>query len=279
MISARAYGVLSYLQDSQSKISAEALSAVFPEGRKAMLAALKELREAGYITTSRQVVKGKFVTQSYLGGSPKRELLLQLSQQYSNLNKDVNTVIHYKRIPGASSGEEKTGVAEMEDDWSLGSYEQDPDELAELRRKDSQAKRDARKVAKTERYEKKFSERKGRTSRDWSASDTAYEFGKRVEGLWHVEQWSGSKKDFVLAIHNARVNYDGNGELEEQMINRYFTGMEHQKHLTNPHMIWKMFIREYPVLADAVRLTHISDDEMARQKEIAAKEWKKYFNV
>ena len=72
MISARAYGVLSYLQDSQSKISAEALSAVFPEGRKAMLAALKELREAGYITTSRQVVKGKFVTQSYLGGSPKR---------------------------------------------------------------------------------------------------------------------------------------------------------------------------------------------------------------
>jgi hypothetical protein len=279
VISARAYGVLSYLHATQSKISAEALSAIFPEGRKSMLSALKELREAGYITTSRQVVNGKYITQSYLGGSPEKELLFQLSQQYSNLNKDVNTVIHYKRIPGASSSEEKAVEIKVDEDWSLGSYEQDPDEIAELRRRDAKNKQESKKAAKTARYEKKFSERKSRTSKDWSASDTAYEFGKRVEGLWHVEQWTGSKQAFVSALHTARVHFDGTGELEEQMINRYFNGMEHKKHLTNPHMIWKMFIREYPVLADEVRITHISDDEMARQKEIAAKEWKKYFNV
>ena len=86
MITARALGVYVYLRETGSPISAERLSKVFPEGRKAFLTALKELRDAGLIETNRQVINGKYVTHSWLtDGSPKKELLLQQNQQNNNL--------------------------------------------------------------------------------------------------------------------------------------------------------------------------------------------------
>ena len=87
MITARALGVYVYLKASGAHISSENLSSIFPEGRKAMLTALRELREVGLIATSRQLVNGKFVTQSYLSGSPEKELLLQ--QNMLNSNKSL----------------------------------------------------------------------------------------------------------------------------------------------------------------------------------------------
>jgi hypothetical protein len=93
MISARAYGVLRYLQENpEQTISAGVLAEVFAEGRAAMLTALKELRDVGLVATKKEQINGRWVTFSHLPESGYRSsvfgLLIQQSLQNSN-----NTVI------------------------------------------------------------------------------------------------------------------------------------------------------------------------------------------
>ena len=59
-LSARAKGIFAYYAELGRPVSADEMSAVMPEGRDAIQAAINELRKAGYVITTREQVNGKW---------------------------------------------------------------------------------------------------------------------------------------------------------------------------------------------------------------------------
>ena len=135
MITARALGVYVYLKASGASISAESLSKVFAEGRNSMRLALKELKDYNMISSTKERVGNRIMTVNRLVEPnlwrPGIGHLIQQSQQYSNLILNNNTFISNK----IGFGEAKRGEESMNDEWhSLGQIDQDPEEMAELKR-------------------------------------------------------------------------------------------------------------------------------------------------
>jgi DNA-binding Lrp family transcriptional regulator len=281
VISLQATMVLEQIALTERHGAARGLSKKLGIGRDKTQRLIKELRDNGLVSTHTfKTGPNAFGKTLKLTEAGYHVLTVRTSTLLNginhNLSLDIDYIGNYKRILGASAEGEDGRV---EEEWSLGSYEQDPDELAELRRKSAQEKRDVKRDIRSNRYAKKEAERKNRISADWSASDTAFEFGKRVSSMWHVEEWSGTKKDFIHAINTARISYETNGAHEEQMMDRFFGTLAQQKHITSPHIIWKLFIKEYPVLALTAKITTTSEESIRRQQELADLDWKKRFNV
>ena len=268
-LSARALGVLTYLHATGAPISAERLSQVFTEGRKTFLTALKELREAGFIVTRRQVVNGKYVTQSYLNGSPKSELLLQQTQQNSNL-----TLNAYSFIGNKQYFRERKEEHMYDEDFAPMYLE--PEERAEynhkMREKKAQAYREQRDAAVSERI-------KNKANLDpalWTTSDTAHHFAERVALMWHVKPWETVRTRFKAALANARKEYGTTGDIESRMMDRFFDGLAHHKHVNNPEIIWKVFIRDFGALLTAVERSTVTPEDIAKAEEILKRQWEKY---
>ena len=274
MITARALGVYVYLQATGAHISAESLSSVFPEGRKAMLTALKELREAGLIITSRQVVNGKFVTQSYLNGSPEKELLLQLN---SYLILDTNSIS--KQIKSTEQVREdythvvdiKLGASIMDDDVFP-----DYDNLEEYRAKMMAKKKEEYNAAKAKQREDKYVTRLNRSKAAWSPSDSAFEFGYRVNQLWHVPEWRVGTSRFAFALAEFRKKYDTDGELECILMDMFFDTIRHETSINDGEMIWKMFIKRAPGLVEQARASMFSTEELATQRVAQYQDWEEF---
>ena len=264
MISARALGVYYYLQATGASISAEALSQVFPEGRKAFLTVLKELRDEGLIITSRQTVNGKYVTVSYLNGSPKKELLLQQTQLNSNLNIDAYSYKILKRVPsGAREGDKMDYEVDYE-------YEQELKLRAKKREQQEYAESKAQKATKT------IEALKNKLPINWNTSDSAHEFARRMEGLWHVQPWLTARTRFKGALAQARKVHGTDGELEVKMMDRFFAGLEHNKSINDPEIIWKLFIRDFASLLLDVQRSTVTVDDIEEAKQLSDKQWGKF---
>ena len=274
MITARALGVYVYLQATGAHISAESLSSIFPEGRKAMLTALRELREAGLVVTSRQLVNGKFVTQSYLNGSPEKELLLQLN---SYLILDTNSI--NKQIKSTEQVREdytkvvdiKIGASIMDDDVFP-----DYDNLEEYRAKMMAKKKADYEAAKTKQREEKYVTRINRPKSAWSPSDSAFEFGYRVGQLWHIPEWRVGNSRFAFALAEFRKKYDTDGELECILMDMFFDTVKHEKSINDGEMLWKMFIKRAPGMVEQARASMFSTADLASQRAAQYESWEEF---
>ena len=245
MITSRALGVYYYLVNTKSTISADALSKVFPEGRKIHLRTLKELRDLELIRTSRQVVNGKFVTQSYLNlGSPISELLLQQSRlnPNNNLLLDINTdLLNHKQNSNADA---LHGGSNMDWDDFAPMYV-DPEDRDRLLQK----KREMKHQEKMEQHERIRGERMKRREDsnrvNWSPTDVAFEFGHRMQLLWHVAPWQVTRSRFRFALDKKRSEYNTTGDLECQMMDIFFDRIKHDTKINDPEIIWKKFIVDF----------------------------------
>ena len=89
MISLRSTGLYIYLVLERPQISAEGLSEVLSEGREAIAACLRELRELGLIKTKKVHINGRIMTISHVVEpdywAPETRLLLQQCKPNSQL--------------------------------------------------------------------------------------------------------------------------------------------------------------------------------------------------
>lgn len=259
MITARALGVYYYLKATESTISADALASVFPEGRKTFLTALGELRQLGLITTTRQVVNGKYVTQSYLNGSPEKELLLQQSQQNSLLNLIVNSYI-------SKPNSELRSREAIE----LEYYETEEDRL-EAQRKFRERQHDEKMKAHETRRQEKMARRNPSNASGWSTTDSAFEFAEQMHDLWHIQPWQVTRSRFRYALADKRKEFNTDGAIELEMMKLFFSQIKHETKLNDPEIVWKKFILQFSNLLTEVRRLMVTPEEVAVIKDKAKK--------
>ena len=274
MISARALGVLAYLHTTGSPISAERLSQVFTEGREAMRSALSELRSYNIIATTQERVGNRIITVTRLVEpafwAPETRLLLQQSQQNSNLTLSVYSYISKKEYFRERKEEQ------MMDDEDFAPMYLEPEEKAEYARKMREKRAQQYREQRDSNVAQRIKEKSSRTPADWSTDDTAYHFAERVALMWHVKPWTTVRTRFKAALGKARKEYGTDGALEFKMMERFFDGLEHHKHVNNPEIIWKVFIRDFGSLLIAVERSNVTPEDIAKAEDILKRQWEKY---
>ena len=274
MITARSLGTYLYLVTTGANISADDLSDFFPEGRKAFLKSLKELRDLGLIETKRAVINGKYVTYSEIVdidfGSPKMELLSQQNMQNSILN--IIAYLAKKQTESTrDTSEDFTNVIKI--GRTVDFYEED---IAEERRKDQVRKHKEKIEMKQKRHdEQRMQRRNPNNTSAWSPTDIGFEFAERVFNLMHIKPWQVTRSRFIYALADKRKEYGTTGDIEKIMIDLYFMQISHDKSLTDPEIVWKRFILQFGNLLVEAKRTMVTPDEIETIKEESqsGREW------
>lgn len=273
-LSLRAWGALVYLVNSDATISAEELARRFKEGRKAILPALRELRDAGYIMTRKERLGSKWVTVSYvtekgfresLLGSPQTALLLQQNSyitQYANSSKKYYESTNFIREEGFKVGYDFFDKTSSEDD-----------EVRQARAKAQSEKNAEYEFLKTADQQKRFTERKNRAPKDWTVTDVSFEFANRLHSLWHIKPWKVTRTRFTQALGQNRKKFETDGAIELEMLNLFFASMDFSKY-SDADALWKIFISRYSELASQAKVRLTTPEEIATAKVQAKDSWK-----
>jgi biotin operon repressor len=273
-LSLRAWGALVYLVNSDATISAEELARRFKEGRKAILPALRELRDAGYIVTRKERLGSSWVTVSYvtekgfresLLGSPQTALLLQQNSyitQYANSSKKYYESTNFIREEGFEMGYEFFDKTSSEDD-----------EVRQARAKAQAEKTAEYESLKTADQQKRFTERKNRAPKDWTVTDVSFEFANRLHSLWHIKPWKVTRTRFTQALGQNRKKFETDGAIELEMLNLFFSSMDFTKY-SDADALWKIFISRYSELASQAKVRLTTPEEIATAKVQAKDSWK-----
>ena len=286
-LSLRARAVLYYFANSDMSISADRLAEQVAEGRKAIQAALRELRNAGYITTRKERVNNGVVTVSYVTESgflevnswgvkanswrSQTDLQIQHTVQNSIIQvlaysaNNINKTTIDKRL------EEKMGYEFFEETSSSDADEREAERLkaAAEKRKDYQER-------KVKEHADKLSTRADRLPKDWTSNQSALEFEKRINEVWGIPPWKLSGSKFYIAFATARRKFETNGDIELEMMNLFFTQLKINKE-SDGEKLWRLFIRNFSGLATQARLRVTSPEIMARAVASAEEQWKKEF--
>lgn len=279
MITPRALGVYVYLSLTGAPISAESLSRIFPGGRKMYLTTLRELRGLGLIETKRGVINGKYVTYSELTdinyGSPEKELLYKHPQLNSLLNLIANLADKQTESTRGASETYPNMVEIGKDMTFLGQMDNDPDEIAELRRKERERKHKEKVEYKEKQYQARMQKRDPNNASAWSVTDSAFHFADAVHSLWHVQPWQVTRGRFIYALGDKRKEYGTDGEVEKTMIELYISSIRHEKSLNDPEIIWKRFITQFGSLLIEAQRIMVTPEDIAAAKEKSKKtfEW------
>lgn len=269
MISARALGVYTYLRITDASISAENLAKVFKEGREAMSAALKELVQYKMITCKRERIGNRIMTVNRLVDpafwAPETRLLIPLYMQNSNLILNDYSFIHKKIVIGGANEEESAQVDR--DWWGFNSYEQDPEEIAELKRKAKERRQKEYEELRAAKTEARITSLRNLEPINWTVDNGVYYFAQRMI-RWDIPPWETARTRFLAAYAKARKEFGTNGVTEQKMIDRFFQTLDHEKNLRDPEKIWRAFISRFGSILHDVELAEI---DMDKQQEIARK--------
>lgn len=277
MISARALGILFEAATSGTAITGVDLANRFTEGRDAILSALRELREVGYVETKTENINGRLVTYSRITetGYKALEIRLQMSLAVQNSNNSVfaNSLISKPGTPTESVEEFKTVNIEVESmgyEFFESTSSIDQDEVLSERRKSEQKK----KAEYREGQEKKSTKRLTRHSvakEDWTCTDVGYEFADRIHKVWSIKPWSVTNSRFIPALAAQRKKHDTNGAIEVAIMDLFFSGIDFEKYEDAEHL-WKLFITRFPSFVLQAKTSMIpaqESDEEIRLKEKA----------
>lgn len=149
----------------------------------------------------------------------------------------------------------------------------EPEERAEylknMREKRQAEYREIKSVEAQERIKAKAA----RTPAEWSSDDSAYHFAEQMALNWHIKPWLTARTRFKAAFGQARKTYGTTGDIELQMMERFFATLEHQKNADDPEVIWKMFIKQFQSLLTDVTRATVTDEDLVAAKELADKQW------
>ena len=288
MISARAYGILSVIANTGVKISADTLSEYFSEGRDAIQAALKELREAGLIETYKVQNKGRWSTCSQVSDLGHRALKIPLRYRalkipllyevHSNSNSilanaDLLIANSKKRITGEPSGVGfKTLGIEVKDmgyEFFGPTSEKDSDAIQDRTKAQASKKADYEK-ARSVAIQQNGAARAAMPKSQWSCLDVAREFADQVKKHWHIKPWQVNQSRFVPALGTARKQHDTNGEIELKAMEMFFASISFEKY-DDAEQLWKLFILRLPSLVVQVKHETMPAEESEEELRLKAK--------
>lgn len=274
-ITARAIGVLEEILINPNHGGARGLSERLGEGRDAIQNALTDLRNLGYIETA-TVKTGKFgfaksikVTEAGYQFLKSRTsiLLIQLNAN-NNLLLDTNThLLSHKQNSNAGALRGGDGM-----DWDdFAPMYVDPEDRdafsAKAREKKHKDKMEQHERIRSERMKKR--EESNRVN--WSPTDIAFEFGHRMQLLWHVAPWQVTRSRFRFALDKKRSEYNTTGDIECQMMDIFFDRIKHDTKLNDPEIIWKKFIVDFGSLLIHVNRQSATPEQLETERERSQK--------
>lgn len=272
-------GLLWHLASKGGPKGARALSKAYPEGRDAIQSMINDLREDGLIiTVTNRKSNGSYgrsieVTEAgmhALGGrtSLTRGMSSQVGhsleeQRNKQLVPNSNFFNKLTESTGGAREEENYLKVELSVGGEMSDFPEayDPDDVDGARRR-YYKKRNEEKIERLERREEK--RRMDKASRDpvkWSATDSAYEFARRMWNLWHVSTWEVTSSRFIYALQDCRDRYGTTGADELLMYERFFDKISHETRLNNPEIIWKMFIKQFQTLLADVKVAEVTESD------------------
>jgi biotin operon repressor len=269
--------------NSDMTISADRLAEEVAEGRKAIQAAMRELREVGYVITRKERVGSKVVTVSYVTKEGflaahtwgvkvplwRSEIDLQiLSAEWNELSKiDTHSSNNHYKPTGAQAPAVEANVGY--EFFKGGSS----DDAELLREKDRAAKERRRQYEedKAREHQKRLEARA--VTKKLSTNHTVTLFVERVNTTWGLAPWRITGSRFLIALNDARRTYGTTGEIEEEMINIFFNQLKINKE-TDSNKLWMLFIKNFSALASQAVVRIQTPDKMAIAKQQAEESWK-----
>ena len=276
MVSSRSAYIYLYLLTVRPQIGAVSLAKVFPEGRDAIAACLRELRETGLIMTRKEMINGHIMTVSFVVEPDSWTLETRLLIQHTTLYSLLSTNSLYSKKQTEYIGEPDETYQEYDlkigasvDDFPA-SY--DPEDIEQARQRAREAKYREKEEAKSKKNEIRMQKRSGDPA-NWSITDTAFEFANRMHELWHVKPWAVTTSRFRIALAKAQSEHGTNGTLEKLMIDIYFKQIKHDKSIDDPEHIWKRFIHQFAGLKIQAERLMVTPEDIETEKVKSEKSW------
>ena len=276
MVSSRSAYIYLYLLTVRPQIGAVSLAKVFPEGRDAIAACLRELRETGLIMTRKEMINGHIMTVSFVVEPDSWTLETRLLIQHTTLYSLLSTNSLYSKKQTNYLGEPEETYQEYDlkigasvDDFPA-SY--DPEDIEQARQRAREAKFREKEEAAAKKVESWIKRRSIDPSK-WSVTDTAFEFANRMHELWHVKPWSVSKSRFRIALAQAQSTHGTNGTIEKIMIDLYFQQIKHDKSIDDPEHVWKRFIQQFAGLKIQAERLMVTPEDIETEKVKSEKSW------
>jgi len=257
-LSAKATGVLFGIIFQNLEISAENIALHFKEGKRAITSALLELRTQGYLATNRgRTSSGTFYTKTVVTQQGYDYIAL-------NLNNLWGGDEHFAALIYSSSGVSRflsNGQVAPAVITNLG-FDGIRDEAAEdkqtqdeliLQREKEKIKREKYIEKQEIKHMSRMQRRELKERKDWTPTDSAFEFASRIYKIWHIKPWQVTQSKLVQAIAQNRRKYETNGELEFHMMDRFFklADIEHLiSKIDDANTIWQMYIFRFGNLAN-----------------------------
>jgi len=274
-ISARALGVLMVATQMGEGFSAAKLSEMFSEGIKALESSLRELRENNYVELVRnRTASGRVVSINKVTGFGRG--LVDSIIYRDNWSDITNSTFSKEPVPTSTvseSSKDKTiyVMPEIKKSNPRGRPRKavrDPHDPA-IRKDEQERYENAQESKWSEVYE---THRANYPMRNWTATDTTYEFAHRLRNRWDIPPWQVSRTKFAPALKSARLKFNGNGELEYEMMNKFFA-IPIYRTIKDANQLWKMFVSQYSTLiaeAGFVVKDPIEMEVTARRQQISA---------
>jgi len=297
-LSLKAIGLLFYLITTNAHISAESLAKEIKEGEHAIGVALKELRDAGFLelkkTRTPSGLHTKKTTITPSGYAFFTECLTQINTMAPNffelfwlLPIEETTKMHHfgSELHRFQRGRKEGDYAILSSDGFNGFSSA---EIREMREESAlQTRKERERLRKKVRedfiaYEKskrakKKMERDSRYRESWTATDMSFEFSDRCQNTWMIPPWEVGQSRFRMMQSYHRKRYDTNGEIECQMMDRFFATENIAKYPDANYLMGRYFKR-YSELLSFVKTSTITEEEIELIKIEARKGWAK-FNV
>jgi len=280
-LSLRARAALFYFANSNMTISATRLSEEVAEGRDAIRAAMKELRDAGFLETRRERVGNGVKTISYVTNEGFLEteswgLRSRLHTVYTEQNNTIPNILTYSYIDtnkvtiAGRLGEEKMGYDFFESTSSM-----DADDKERERLKAEAAKRVEFKEAKEAQHQKKVITKEDRQPIDWSIKDSVLEFSSQMNGIWNISPWKLSNTRFFEALGANRKKYETNGLIEQEMMKLFFTSLKTDTQYDGDKL-WRVFISRFSELSIQARVRIQTPEKLATALQQSEDSWKDF---
>lgn len=260
---------------------AKGLSARLGEGRDAIQAAISDLKKAGYLeVVTNKMSNGKIVSTLRVTDTGNQFLKTRIHILQSKLNPnnnlllDINTdLLNHKQNSNAGALQEGSAM-----DWDdFAPMYVDPEDRDKLLQK----KREMKHQEKMEQHERIRGERMKRREEsnrvNWSPTDVAFEFGHRMQLLWHVAPWQVTRSRFRFALDKKRSEYNTTGDLECQMMDIFFDRIKHDTKINDPEIIWKKFIVDFGSLFLQVTRQSATPDQIEQERERSKKSRSKLY--
>lgn len=276
MITEDALVVLEQIAAKPSHGAARGISKALGFGRDKTQALINELRNNGLVkTTTYKTSLNSFgkVLQPTEAGYHVLKIRTSIQQSMQNSSLLLNA---YSFISKKEYFRERKEEQMYEEEYESAPMYLEPEERAEYLRK-AREKRDAKyREERDAQVAAKIKEKSERTPDKWTTDDSAHYFAERVAGMWNVEPWTTVRTAFKAAFGKARKSYGTTGDIELKMMERFFENLEHKKHITNPEVIWKVFIRDFGALLTAVERSNVTQEDIDKAEEILKRQWEKY---